>query len=62
MKIRTGRASPALVENIVVECFGQKFPLKQLALISLPEPRQVMIQPWDPSYVEAKTRRGQKNH
>ncbi len=52
MKIRTGRASPALVENIVVECFGQKFPLKQLALISLPEPRQIVVQPWDPSYIE----------
>jgi ribosome recycling factor len=50
-KIRTGRASPALVEDIVVDCFGQKFPLKQLAAISVPEPRQIMIQPWDPSYI-----------
>ncbi len=52
-KIRTGRVSPSLVEDIVVECFGQKFPLKQLAAISSPEPRQVVIQPWDKSYIES---------
>lgn len=51
-KIRTNRATPALVEELVCECFGQKFPLKQLAAISIPEPRQIMIQPWDTSYVE----------
>lgn len=50
-KIRTGRATPALVEDIVVDCFGQKFPLKQLAAISAPEARQIMIQPWDSSYI-----------
>jgi ribosome recycling factor len=51
-KIRTGRATPALVEDVVVECFGQKFPLKQLAAISVPEPKQILIQPWDKSYIE----------
>jgi len=51
-KIRTGRASPALVENIMVDCFGQKLPLKQLAAISCPEPKQILIQPWDKSYIE----------
>ncbi len=51
-KIRTSRASTSLVEDIQVECFGQKYPLKQLALISLPEPRQILIQPWDSSYIE----------
>ena len=51
-KIRTGRASPSLVEDVVVECFGQTFPLKQLAAISTPEPRQILIQPWDKSYIE----------
>ncbi len=50
--IRTGRASPSLVENLVVECFGGKFPLRQLAAISSPEPKQIIIQPWDKSYVE----------
>lgn len=51
-KIRTGRASPGLVEDIICECFGQKFPLKQLAAISCPEARQILIQPWDKSYLE----------
>jgi len=51
-QIRTTRASPALVENIVVDCFEQKFPLKQLAAISSPQPRQIIIQPWDKSYLE----------
>lgn len=51
-KIRTGRANPSLVEDVIVECFNQKFPLKQLAAISVPEPRQIIIQPWDRSYLE----------
>lgn len=51
-KIRTGRASPSLVEDIVCECFGQKFPLKQLATISIPEPKQILLQPWDKSCIE----------
>ncbi|MFH1643039.1 MAG: ribosome-recycling factor, partial [Patescibacteria group bacterium] len=50
--IRTGRANPSLVEDVVVDCFGEKFPLKQLAAISIPEPKQILIQPWDKSYVE----------
>ena len=52
-KVHTGRASPALVEDVVVECFGEKFPLKQLAALSTPEPKQIVIQPWDKSYVES---------
>jgi len=55
-KIRTGRASPALVENVICDCFGQKFPLKQLAAISIPEPKQILIQPWDKSYTEGIVR------
>ncbi|MFH1575841.1 MAG: ribosome recycling factor, partial [Candidatus Nealsonbacteria bacterium] len=51
-KIRTSRANPALVEDVIVDCFGQKFPLKQLAAISTPEPRQISIEPWDKSYIE----------
>jgi len=50
-KVRTGRATPALVEDIVVDCYGQKFPLKQLAAISVPEPKQILIQPWDRTYI-----------
>lgn len=51
-KIRTSRANPSLVEDVVVDCFGQKFPLKQLAAISTPEPKQILIQPWDKSYIK----------
>jgi len=51
-KIRTSRATPSLVEDVVVNCFGQKFPLKQLAAISTPETKQILIQPWDKSYIE----------
>ena len=51
-KIKTGRASISLIENIQVEYSGQRFPLKQLAAISLPGTRQILIQPWDKSYVE----------
>ncbi len=52
-KIRTGRPSPALVENIVVECFDQNMPLKQLGTITCSGARELIIQPWDKSYVEA---------
>lgn len=51
-KIRTGRPSPSLVENIVVECFDQNMPLKQLGTITCSGPRELIIQPWDKSYVE----------
>ncbi len=51
-KIRTSRATPALIEDIEVDCFGQKFSLKQLAAISAPQSNQLVIQPWDQSYIE----------
>lgn len=46
-KIRTGRASTALVENIMVDYYGSKAPIKQVASINIPEPRLITIQPWD---------------
>jgi len=46
-KIRTGRANPLLVENIMVDYFGSKAPLKQIASISVPEPRLIVISPWN---------------
>jgi len=49
--IRTGKASPALVENIDVEAYGSSMKLKALALISAPEPRLLVIQPFDASTV-----------
>jgi ribosome recycling factor len=51
-KIHTGRASASIIEDMVIECFDQKFPLKQLAMISVPEARQIVVQPWDKSYFE----------
>lgn len=47
--IRTGRASPALVETIRVDYYGAPTPLMQMAHISVPEPRQLMIKPFDQS-------------
>src|ERR1700757_5299446 len=47
--VRTGKASTALVENIDVEAYGASMKLKQLALISTPEPRLLVIQPFDAS-------------
>lgn len=46
-KLRTGRASPALLEGIKVEYYGSQLPLNQVATISIPEPRLIIIQPWD---------------
>lgn len=47
--VRTGKASPALVENIDVEAYGTSMKLKQVALITTPEPRLLVIQPFDAS-------------
>jgi len=52
MKIQTSRATPSLVEDIIVDCFNQKLPLKQLAAISISGSREILIQPWDNSYIE----------
>ncbi len=49
MGIRTGRASPALVEKLPVEYYGTPTPLNQMASIAAPEPRLLVIRPWDPS-------------
>ncbi|HET7092698.1 MAG TPA: ribosome recycling factor [Thermomicrobiales bacterium] len=45
--VRTGRASPSLVERIVVDYYGAPTPVNQMAGISVPEPRLLVIQPWD---------------
>ncbi len=52
-KIRTDRATPSLVEDIVVDCFDQKMALKQLAAISCPEERQIVIEPWNKDYIKS---------
>jgi ribosome recycling factor len=50
--VRTGKASPALVENVDVEAYGSAMKLKQLALITTPEPRLLVVQPFDASTVK----------
>src|SRR3989440_9719098 len=49
--LRTGRASPALLDRVQIDYYGQQTPLKQLATINAPEPRMLTIQPFDPSSV-----------
>ena len=45
--IRTGRATPALIENVPVDYYGVSTPLNQIASISAPDTRAIMVQPWD---------------
>lgn len=48
-KLRTGRATPSLIEDVKVDYYGTKTPLKQMAAISSPDPRSLMVQAWDRS-------------
>ena len=50
--MRVGRANPLLVENIVIEAYGAKTPIKQLASISVPEARTILVQPWDKGIIK----------
>ena len=50
--VRTGKASPALVENVDVQAYGSSMKLKQLALITTPEPRLLVVQPFDAGTVQ----------
>src|SRR5213595_2580939 len=45
--VRTGKASPALVENLLAEVYGAQMRIRELAGITTPEPRMLLIQPWD---------------
>ena len=47
--VRTGRASTGLLENLMVEAYGSKLPLNQVATLSIPEPSLIVCQPFDPS-------------
>jgi ribosome recycling factor len=49
--VRTGRASPALVEHLTVNCYGGESPLRQVAGIAVPEPRLLMLRPYDPNII-----------
>lgn len=48
-QLRTGRATPALLDSVMVDAYGAKTPLKQTANISVPEARLIVVQPWDKS-------------
>lgn len=50
--LRTGRATPALIETVEVECYGNRSQLRELAAINAPEPRLLTVQPWDKSIVK----------
>ena len=52
LEVRAGRLSPALVENVKVECFGSVTNLRQLGVITTPSAREILIQLWDESYVD----------
>ncbi|MCA9345949.1 ribosome recycling factor [Candidatus Saccharibacteria bacterium] len=52
-KLRTGRAHPNMVENIMAEAYGTPMPLLQLATITTPEPQLIQISPFDPSNIQA---------
>jgi ribosome recycling factor len=63
-QIRTGRASSALVENLLVDYYGARSPIKQVATISIPEPRTIVISPWDKGsliYIEKAIKESQLN-
>jgi ribosome recycling factor len=59
--IRTGRASPALIEHMPIEYYGTTSPLNQLAGISAPEPRLLVVQPWDRASMSAIEKSIQKS-
>ncbi len=52
-KVRTGRASLALLEGIMVNAYGSSLPLNQVGTLTIPESRMIAIQPWDPQMLPA---------
>ena len=60
--VRTGKASPSLVENILVEVYGSMMRIRELAGITAPEPRMLMIQPWDVGSVQPIEKAIQKSN
>ncbi|MBI3555392.1 MAG: ribosome recycling factor [Deltaproteobacteria bacterium] len=52
-KVRTGRATPALLDGVKVDYYGTDMPINQVASISAPEPRQIVIQPWEANMLPA---------
>jgi ribosome recycling factor len=60
--VRTGKASPGLVENILVEAYGSQMRIRELAGITTPEPRMILIQPWDAGTVHPIEKAIQKSN
>src|SRR5579863_3144988 len=60
--VRTGKASPSLVENIMVEVYGSQMRIRELAAITAPESRMLMIQPWDATTVHPIEKAIQKSN
>lgn len=60
--VRTGKASPALVENIMVEVYGAQMRIRELAGITTPEPRTLTIQPWDANSLHSIEKAIQKSN
>src|SRR5512146_1509309 len=54
--IRSGKASPGLLDGVRVEAYGQPVPLNQVGTVSAPEPRLLVVQPWDKSLVKSVSR------
>ena len=50
-EVRTGRAQPALIDDMHIDYYGTSTPIKQLAAVSSPDPRQILIQPWDATVI-----------
>jgi len=61
LTIRTGRASPGLIDRIPVDYYGNPTPLNQLASITAPDPRLIVIQPWDRTVITAVEKALQKS-
>lgn len=55
-KIRTGRAHPSMLDSVIVEAYGSKMPLIQVGTVTVPEPQQLAITPFDPTNLQAISR------
>jgi ribosome recycling factor len=51
--VRTGKATPALLDTVRVDAYGSKMPINQVATVSAPEPRLLLVQPWDKGLLKA---------
>ncbi|MGQ0563092.1 MAG: ribosome recycling factor [Gemmatimonadota bacterium] len=51
--VRTGKASPALLDTVRVDAYGSRMPISQVATVSAPEPRMLIVQPWDKGLLKA---------